>query len=130
MEIGGVVVERATLHNEREINRLGLYVGATVSVMRAGDVIPKIVGIANSSVRGSRTDGVSVKEADYSYSLPQHCPVCHSPTVRECTPEPSSKLSGNRSESELLRNSATRVKCTGGRWVCAAQAVELIRYLD
>lgn len=65
--VGGVTVSNVTLHNMDEIERLGIMIGDTVVVKRAGDVIPKIVSI----VAGMRTDNVLP-----IYS-PQHCPMCY-----------------------------------------------------
>ena len=71
--VGGVVVQRATLHNEDEIARKDVRIGDTVIVQRAGDVIPQIVGIVPER-RPARTK---------PYHFPDHCPVCGSLAVRE-----------------------------------------------
>src|SRR5262249_5710385 len=71
--VGGVVVQRATLHNEDEIARKDVRIGDTVIVQRAGDVIPQIVGaVPEKRPRGAKP-----------YEFPQKCPVCHSLAVRE-----------------------------------------------
>jgi DNA ligase (NAD+) len=71
--IGGVVVSRATLHNEDEIRRKDVRVGDTVIVQRAGDVIPQIVGVALAE----RPANAQV------YQFPETCPECGSSAVRE-----------------------------------------------
>jgi DNA ligase (NAD+) len=71
VEVGGVTVSRATLHNEDEIERLGLQVGDEVVVERSGDVIPKVVRV---SAQGSYRQ---------PFRMPSHCPVCGSKVVRE-----------------------------------------------
>jgi DNA ligase (NAD+) len=73
VNVGGVVVQRATLHNEDEIERKDVRIGDVVIVQRAGDVIPQIVGVIESERRpGAR-----------KYKFPEHCPVCGSLAVRE-----------------------------------------------
>ncbi|HET7034569.1 MAG TPA: NAD-dependent DNA ligase LigA [Thermomicrobiaceae bacterium] len=72
VEIGGVVVRHATLHNEDEIRRLGLMLGDTVVVERAGDVIPKIISVIESKRSG----------AEIAWAMPAYCPVCGAETVR------------------------------------------------
>ncbi|MDW7982078.1 MAG: NAD-dependent DNA ligase LigA [Thermomicrobium sp.] len=72
VEIGGVIVERATLHNEEEIRRLGLLIGDAVVVQRRGDVIPKVV-----AVLPQRRDG-----DERPVEVPTRCPVCGAHTVR------------------------------------------------
>ncbi|MFH1462753.1 MAG: NAD-dependent DNA ligase LigA [bacterium] len=66
VKVGGVTITRATLHNEDEIKRLGVRIGDTVIVERAGDVIPAVV-----KVLPELRDG---KERDFSF--PRNCPVC------------------------------------------------------
>jgi len=71
--VGGVVVQRATLHNEDEIARKDIRIGDTVIVQRAGDVIPQIVGVVpEKRPRGAKP-----------FVFPHKCPVCHSLAVRE-----------------------------------------------
>jgi DNA ligase (NAD+) len=72
VEIGGVTVRRATLHNEDEIERLGVMIGDTVVVERAGDVIPKIISVIKDLRDGS----------EQPFSMPDTCPVCGAQAVR------------------------------------------------
>ncbi len=89
--VGGVTVTNATLHNEEEIQRKDIYIGDTVSVRRAGDVIPEVVARI-----------LEKRPADAKkFIMPVLCPVCGSPIV---------KL-----EEEAI------ARCTGGWITCAAQ---------
>ncbi len=74
--IGGVLVSRATLHNEDEIERLGLLVGDLVQVERGGDVIPKVVKVVEEE-RARRRGQL------HRFQMPERCPVCHGRVVRE-----------------------------------------------
>ncbi len=71
--VGGVVVQRATLHNEDEIQRKDVRIGDTVIVQRAGDVIPQVVGVVIER---------RPKDAE-PYQFPERCPICDSLAVRE-----------------------------------------------
>jgi len=64
VNVGGVTVSRATLHNEDEIDRLGVEIGDTVLLERAGDVIPHVVRV------------VKPGEHRRKFKMPSHCPVC------------------------------------------------------
>ncbi|MGM0438970.1 MAG: NAD-dependent DNA ligase LigA [Patescibacteria group bacterium] len=72
VEIGGVTVTKASLHNEDEIRRLGVKVGDTVVVGRAGDVIPYIVRVLEDMRTGDEEEFV----------FPNKCPVCGSELVQ------------------------------------------------
>ncbi|HEY5058334.1 MAG TPA: NAD-dependent DNA ligase LigA [Gaiellaceae bacterium] len=65
VEVGGVTISRATLHNEEDINRKDIRVGDDVIVQRAGDVIPQVVGPAGRHRRGTKP-----------FRMPTHCPLC------------------------------------------------------
>ena len=71
INIGGVLVSRATLHNADEIVRLGIKVGDKVIVQRAGDVIPQIVGVAETAPNAT------------AFIFPDKCPVCGGNVVQE-----------------------------------------------
>ena len=81
--VGGVTVSNATLHNRDEIQRLGLKIGDTVIVRRAGDVIPQIVQVIESKRPDNARDII----------FPEHCPVCGSP-VETVADEAVARCSG------------------------------------
>jgi DNA ligase (NAD+) len=72
VEVGGVTVERATLHNEEDIRRKDLREGDMVIIQRAGDVIPQVVAPLTDLRTG----------AEQPYTMPSECPSCHTPVVR------------------------------------------------
>jgi len=82
--VGGVVVSRATLHNEDELERKDIRIGDHVMIQRAGDVIPQVLG----HVPEKRNPKFK------KFVFPDHCPVCGSKAIRE--------------EGEVVR------RCTGG----------------
>jgi DNA ligase (NAD+) len=65
VEVGGVTISRATLHNEEDINRKEIREGDDVIVQRAGDVIPQIVGPAGEHRKGTK-----------QFRMPKNCPLC------------------------------------------------------
>jgi DNA ligase (NAD+) len=71
VEVGGVTISRATLHNEEDINRKDIREGDDVIVQRAGDVIPQIVGPAGPHRRGTKP-----------FKMPTHCPLCGTEIVK------------------------------------------------
>lgn len=73
VEVGGVVVTNATLHNADEVARKDVRIGDTVVVRRAGDVIPEVV----MTILEKRPTDARV------FVMPTHCPECQSPVVRE-----------------------------------------------
>jgi DNA ligase (NAD+) len=71
VEVGGVTVSRATLHNEEDINRKEIREGDDVIVQRAGDVIPQIVGPAGAHREGTKR-----------FRMPKKCPLCGTEIVK------------------------------------------------
>jgi len=96
--VGGVTVSNATLHNMDEIARLDLYLGDTVLVRRAGDVIPQIMAVVSANRRADATPVVA----------PERCPACGSAIVRP--------------EDEAV------ARCSAGPLDCPAQLKEGLRH--
>jgi DNA ligase (NAD+) len=71
VEVGGVTISRATLHNEEDINRKQIREGDDVIVQRAGDVIPQVVGPAGPHRRGTK-----------EFRMPARCPLCETEIVK------------------------------------------------
>ncbi len=99
VEVGGVTVTNATLHNEDDLRRKDVWAGDTVVVRRAGDVIPEVVRV---HAKGPR------REPD-RFAMPAKCPICHSPVVR------------------LADEAAAR--CTGGLYCSAQRKQALLHFV-
>jgi DNA ligase (NAD+) len=101
--VGGVVVQNATLHNEEEIKRLDVRVGDTVTIQRAGDVIPQVLGVVlDKRPRGAK-----------AYQFPKKCPCpLHTDVVREI-------IAGGAE--------GARAHCTG-EFACPYQAIEHLKH--
>lgn len=72
VNVDGVIVSRATLHNEDEIAKKDIHIGDTVIIQRAGDVIPEVVKVILDKRTGS----------EEIFRMPKYCPECNSPIVR------------------------------------------------
>jgi DNA ligase (NAD+) len=101
--VGGVVVQNATLHNADEIARLDVRIGDTVTIQRAGDVIPQVLGV----VKEKRPRGAK------PYKFPAHCPCpLHTEVLRDTT--------ATGEEGVVAR-------CTG-EFACPYQKIEHLRH--
>jgi DNA ligase (NAD+) len=100
--VGGVVVQNATLHNPEEIARLDVRRGDTVTIQRAGDVIPQVLGVVADKPRGAKP-----------YQFPKKCPCpLHTDVVREI-------IAGGAE--------GARVHCTG-EFACPYQTIEHLKH--
>ena len=99
--VGGVTVSNATLHNMDEIERLGICIGDTVTIRRAGDVIPQIVGVVASRR----------PEDAQEIHMPERCPVCDSEVERD-EDEAAARCSGglycSAQRKEAIKHFAAR----------------------
>jgi DNA ligase (NAD+) len=100
VNVGGVLVQNATLHNEDEIARKDIHIGDTVVIQRAGDVIPQVVSV----VVERRPAGAA------AFRFPEVCPVCGSHAVRP--------------PGEVVR------RCTGGLICAAQRVERLIHFVS
>jgi DNA ligase (NAD+) len=73
VDVQGVTVSRATLHNQDEVDRKDVRIGDTVRIRRAGDVIPEVIEV----LKDRRPRGT------HSFVMPEKCPVCHAPVERQ-----------------------------------------------
>jgi DNA ligase (NAD+) len=101
--VGGVVVQNATLHNPEEITRLDVRIGDTVTIQRAGDVIPQVLGVVEDKRPRSAKP----------YQFPKKCPCpLHTDVVREI-------IAGG--------TEGARVHCTG-EFACPYQTIEHLKH--
>ncbi len=124
VDIGGVTVSRASLHNVEEVGRKDVRIGDTVKVERAGDVIPDI--IERMEVPGEqRTE---------PFSPPEHCPVCQSHTVQEgpilyCTGHTSCSAQIKGSLEHYVSKRAMNIDGLGKRTIAQLVDKGLVRNL-
>ena len=104
INIGGVIVSNATLHNEDEIERKDIRVGDVVKIERAGDVIPHVIEV-DKNLRSSKTK---------KFSFPIKCPSCGSNTTKEYN-------------KTTKKYDAVR-RCTNEGYECERIAVEKIKH--
>ena len=114
VQVGGVTVSNVTLHNIGEIQRLDVRVGDTVSVHRAGDVIPKVTRVWHD-LRPEDTETVT---------LPTNCPVCDSPVVlpegealARCTGELFCPAQQQEALIHFVSRKAMDIEGLGERWL-------------
>ena len=104
INIGGVIVSNATLHNEDEISRKDIRVGDTVTVERAGDVIPHILSV------DLKKRSKEIKK----FNFPTNCPSCGSKTIKEFN-------------SVTKKNDAVR-RCTSEAYECEKISIEKLKH--
>jgi len=104
VNIGGVIVSNATLHNEDEINRKDIRVGDTVTVERAGDVIPHVISV----------DLQKRKKNSIKFNFPKECPSCGSKTIKDF--------------NEVTKKQDAVRRCTSEGYECEKIAIEKIKH--
>ena len=104
VNIGGVMVSNATLHNEDEINRKDIRVGDTVTVERAGDVIPHVISV----------DLQKRKKNSIKFDFPKECPSCGSKTIKDF--------------NEVTKKQDAVRRCTSEGYECEKIAIEKIKH--
>ena len=104
VNIGGVVVSNATLHNEEEINRKDIRIGDTVLIERAGDVIPHVISV----------DLKLRKKDSEKFNFPKICPSCGSKTVKDF--------------NFLTKKEDAVRRCSSEGYECEKMAIEKIKH--
>ena len=124
VDVSGVTVSRATLHNQDELDRKDVRIGDTVRVRRAGDVIPEVVEVLlDRRPKGTRR-----------FELPSKCPVCGSEVVREgaahlCTNGLACPAQLERHITHFTARGAMDIAGLGGKTVHQLLAKELVKDL-
>ena len=104
VNIGGVVVSNATLHNEEEINRKDIRIGDTVLIERAGDVIPHVISV-----------DLKMRSKDSKkFNFPKNCPSCGSKTVKD--------FNFTTKKEDAVR------RCSSEGYECEKMAIEKIKH--
>ncbi|MBC8304412.1 MAG: NAD-dependent DNA ligase LigA [Pelagibacterales bacterium] len=104
VNIGGVMVSNATLHNEDEINRKDIRIGDTVTVERAGDVIPHVISV----------DLQKRKKNSTKFDFPKECPSCGSKTIKDF--------------NEVTKKQDAVRRCISEGYECEKIAIEKIKH--
>ncbi len=104
VNIGGVVVSNATLHNEEEINRKDIRIGDTVLIERAGDVIPHVISV-DLKLRNKNSK---------KFNFPKSCPSCGSKTVKD--------FNFTTKKEDAVR------RCSSEGYECKKMAIEKIKH--
>ena len=104
VNIGGVLVSNATLHNEDEIQRKDIRIGDTVTVERAGDVIPRVISV----------DLKKRNKNSKKFNFPKNCPSCGSSTVKEF--------------NQITKRFDAVRRCINDGYACEKMAIEKIKH--
>ena len=104
INIGGVLVSNATLHNEDEIERKDIRIGDTVTVERAGDVIPRVISV----------DFKKRNKNSKKFNFPKNCPSCGSSTVKEF--------------NQITKKFDAVRRCINDGYSCEKMAIEKIKH--
>src|SRR4029079_1387820 len=123
VQVGGVTVSRATLHNEEDINRKDIREGDRVIVQRAGDVVPAIVGPAGPPVKGTKP-----------FKMPEKCPLCGANIVKpegEAMHRCPNRACPSRGLESLINlvQAAADIECVGEQSVRRLWDLGLVRSL-
>jgi DNA ligase (NAD+) len=123
VQVGGVIVKQATLHNEDDIRRKDIRVGDTVIVQRAGDVIPQVVGPVVSKRTGK----------ERRYKIPKRCPACGGEVVRPegeamsyCV-NPACPAQAFRSLGHFAGRGAMDIDGLGEQWILVLMEKGLVK---